>query len=140
MTGIPNAPRWQGNFGDNEIFLQWTPCPLGGQRPWFLCPTCRRRCAKLYIGEGQSLCRKCRGLSYDSQRENRQARSERRINKIRTKLGAEGGFFLDFPPKPSGMHMDTYWRLWEKARKGYDQWFAPIRRFLQAEAQIEAMG
>src|SRR5262249_40730879 len=26
----------------DRIGLTWTPCPLGGRRPWFLCPACQR--------------------------------------------------------------------------------------------------
>ena len=32
------------------VYLDWTPCHLGGQRPWFICPNdgCGRRVAILY--------------------------------------------------------------------------------------------
>ena len=52
------------------VYLDWPACHLGGQRPWFLCPTrgCRRRVAILY-GGGIFACRHCYELAYPSQRE-----------------------------------------------------------------------
>lgn len=42
----------------------------GGCRPWFLCPTCDRRAAKLYLAYGHLKyeCRRCAGLAYESTR------------------------------------------------------------------------
>ena len=52
------------------VYLDWTACHLGGQRPWFLCPArgCGRRVAILY-GGGIFACRHCYQLAYPSQRE-----------------------------------------------------------------------
>jgi hypothetical protein len=38
------------------------------RRPWFLCPACERRCARLYLPDGQNCfaCRLCCNLEYDS--------------------------------------------------------------------------
>ena len=33
-----------------SVRVSWTPCHLGGKRPWFHCPGCRRRIGKLYWG------------------------------------------------------------------------------------------
>jgi hypothetical protein len=47
-----------------------TSCHYGGQRHWFMCQKCRRRCGTLYehpITLGHA-CRKCTGLSYAKQR------------------------------------------------------------------------
>jgi hypothetical protein len=30
------------------VWLTWTPCHYGGQRPWWRCPGCDRRVAVLY--------------------------------------------------------------------------------------------
>ncbi|MGL5095015.1 MAG: hypothetical protein ACRDD1_05480, partial [Planctomycetia bacterium] len=43
------------------VRLDWTPCTLGGRRPWFRCPACNRRTAILYSGSVFQ-CRKCLGL------------------------------------------------------------------------------
>ena len=47
--------RWGGEDWQDEsypVYLDWTACNLGGQRPWFLCPArgCGRRVAILYGG------------------------------------------------------------------------------------------
>src|SRR5262249_26967771 len=46
-----------------SVRVSWSPCYLGGERPWFHCPGCSRRIAKLYWG-GERLgyrCRRCLG-------------------------------------------------------------------------------
>ncbi len=56
---------------ENVARLVWTPCGLGGERPWFVCPSeeCGRRAAILYLEDGALLCRLCLDLAYPSQRE-----------------------------------------------------------------------
>jgi hypothetical protein len=65
--------RWR-NYGDAEwksveqrVPITWTPCHLGGRRPWFICSVssggryCGRRVALLY-GPGELFaCRRCYG-------------------------------------------------------------------------------
>jgi hypothetical protein len=51
------------------IALTRTPCHYGGTRPWFCCPGCHRRCAKLYLHRDRFRCRTCHGLDYRSQLE-----------------------------------------------------------------------
>lgn len=43
--------RVAGEPREYRAAIEWTPCHLGGERPWFLCPSCGRRMAKLSIGE-----------------------------------------------------------------------------------------
>ena len=52
-----------------RLRLAWTPCNLGGFRPWFICPGkgCGRRVALLYGPTPPLLCRQCRGFYYASQ-------------------------------------------------------------------------
>jgi len=57
-----------------KVPLSWTPCNYGGKRPWFSCPDCGRRVAKLYVESLFFLCRHCNNLAYSSQREDRQMR------------------------------------------------------------------
>ncbi|QBQ56115.1 hypothetical protein [Nitrosococcus wardiae] len=94
------------------VFLDWTSCHLGGQRPWFLCPAwnCGRRVAILY-GGGIFACRHCYQLAYPSQRESPDDRAARRANKIREKLGWEPGILNGRGWKPKGMHWSTFERL-----------------------------
>lgn len=50
----------QGIERSQDIRLRWTPCNYGGMRPWFLCPDCTRRVAKVYLPETMYL----RGNAY----------------------------------------------------------------------------
>jgi hypothetical protein len=58
-----------------RVPLSWTPCHLGGSRPWFRCNVqtegryCGRRVAVLYTAGGPFACRNCYGLAYAGQRE-----------------------------------------------------------------------
>ena len=102
-----------GDWKDESypVYLDWTACNLGGQRPWFLCPTrgCGRRVAILY-GGGIFACRHCYQLAYPSQREKAMDRAARRADRIRERLGWEGGVLNGEGWKPKGMH----WRTFEK--------------------------
>jgi hypothetical protein len=52
------------------IEITTTEMPTGGERGWFLCPGCHRRCGRLYIAEElvrSLLCRVCVGAVYDVQ-------------------------------------------------------------------------
>lgn len=94
------------------LWLEWTPCNLGGQRPWFRCPArgCGRRVAILY-GGGIFACRHCYRLAYSSQRETWDDRATRRADRIRNKLGWEPGILNGEGLKPKGMHWRTFERL-----------------------------
>lgn len=94
------------------VWLDWTPCNLGGQRPWFRCPAhgCRRRVAVLY-GGSIFACRHCYRLAYPSQRETWDGRARQRADRIRAKLGWEPGILNGGGLKPKGMHWRTFQRL-----------------------------
>jgi len=51
------------------VELTHTPANLDGRRPWFKCPGCRSRRAKLYkpLRRDHFRCRECHGLLYESQ-------------------------------------------------------------------------
>mgnify|MGYP005844472375 CR=1 FL=1 len=107
--------RSAGNEWKDEcypVFLDWTPCHLGGQRPWFLCParSCCRRVAILY-GGAIFACRHCHRLAYPSQREPTYDRAARRADRIRARLGWEPGILNGNGLKPKGMHWRTFRRL-----------------------------
>ncbi|NQY60776.1 hypothetical protein [Cognatishimia sp.] len=102
------------------VYLDTTPCHMGGERHWFLCPArgCGRRVAILY-GGAIFACRHCYRLAYPSQREKPGDRAARKADRIRDKLGWEGGVLNGPEPwnKPKGMHQATFDRLrWKHDR------------------------
>jgi len=94
------------------VFLDWTACHIGSERPWFLCPApdCRRRVAILY-GDGFFTCRQCHQLAYNSQRINPDHRAMCRAGRIRERLGWRPGISNGHGDKPKGMHWKTFERL-----------------------------
>lgn len=97
---------------DYPIRVTWTPCHLGGERPWFLCPCCGRRVAKLYSSTVFA-CRHCLRLNYRSQQASKRDRPYDRSLDLRLALGCDEGFLClpaEFIPKPKGMH----WRTFER--------------------------
>ena len=92
-----------------------TPCNYGGKRFWWQCPRCGRRVAVLYGAGKYFLCRHCHNLSYSSQQESKINRLSRKAGKIKERLGGSKGLFNPIPPRPKGMHQQTYWRLCAKA-------------------------
>ena len=103
---------------DYHVRVTWTPCHLGGKRPWFLCPCCGRRVAKLY-SFGVFACRHCLRLNYRCQQVKKRDVASDRSFKLRHALGCEEGF-LSVPaeciPKPKGMHWRTFDRKIERLK------------------------
>jgi hypothetical protein len=102
------AADWE-EFREVVPLLRTTQ-PLGGERLWFGCPHCSRRCVILYGGR-RFLCRRCVGAPYGSQNEGARDRLLRRAQAIRMRLGGSAATIDPFPPKPKGMHWTTYNRL-----------------------------
>lgn len=92
-----------------HVAVDWTPCHFGGFRVWWLCPTCGRRCLKIYGWGGRHACRVCQRVAYATQRETPEDRIQTRANKLRKRLGGEPGVEM-MPRKPKGMH----WRTFER--------------------------
>ena len=103
---------------DYPVPITWTSCHLGGNRPWFLCPCCGRRVAKLYLRRVFA-CRHCLRLNYASQ-QNKRDRAADHSWKLRTVLGCPEGF-LSLPaeliPKPKGMHWRTFEQKVEQLKR-----------------------
>jgi hypothetical protein len=63
------AAGWK--FIEQRVPITWTPCHLGGRRPWFICSVrtngqyCGRRVAVLYAAGKLFACRSCCGLTYE---------------------------------------------------------------------------
>ncbi len=94
--------RW-GDAVAGDVEMDWTRLPSGGKRPWFLCPSCGRRCAVLYSLGSRIICRKCGRLSYESQYEPRHFRALRKAQKIRVRLGGSANMAEPFPSRPRYM-------------------------------------
>lgn len=96
-----------------NVRVSWTRCHLGGERPWFHCPGCSRRTAKLYWG-GERLryrCRQCLGNPlYGSQTKSASGRRLYAAWKLRLRLGS-CSVNDPLPKRPLGMQRRTYDRL-----------------------------
>lgn len=68
------------------VYFDRTPCHIGGERLWFICPNCRRRCAVLCLNGKWPACRKCYKLPYRSQCEDRLGRLQSRQQKLEEML------------------------------------------------------
>lgn len=105
-----------GRRRTNYFEITLAPCRYGGVRAFFFCPAenCERRCTRLYAVGERWLCRKCHGLSYQTQRLHKARRLIYRKHKVLRRVGGvgPGGYPMD---KPKGMHERTYYRLWEEA-------------------------
>ena len=95
---------------DLPFAVTWTNCLPGVQRPWWLCPVCRRRARILYECK-RWCCRRCARLVYQSQRESTEQRAVRQAKRIRHRLGGSLTLFTGAPPRPARMHERTYHRL-----------------------------
>lgn len=67
-------------------YFDRTPCHIGGERLWFRCPACHRRCEVLCLNGKYPACRKCYRLPYRTQCEDRLGRLQRRQRKLEALL------------------------------------------------------
>jgi hypothetical protein len=106
------AYRIDGVCEDLKQFVSivWTPCRLGGERPWFRC-SCARLVTRLYGAGRLFACRQCYGLVYACQQATPRDRNLIQARKIRERLGGDANVLNPLPSKPSGMHWNTYERL-----------------------------
>ena len=105
--------------------IRWTPCRLGGERPWFICDVfangvhCGRRVAKIY-GAGKLFARRnCYRLGYRAQRGDRMDQAHHHLRRLHQKLDAEydGPDGLP-PPRPKWMRYRTYDRVMQQIEEG----------------------
>ena len=115
-----DAVRWRGWVEDGDLFFDngqwkyhvsvgWRPCHFGGERPFFFCPECSRRCRILYLTDPLA-CRKCLGLAYKTQRQEPWQRQATKARRLRRKLGADEDRGCPIA-KPAGQHWETFIRL-----------------------------
>ena len=119
--------------GSQTVFLDWTPCHFGGERPWLLCPiaSCSRRVAILYWGGGFA-CRRCMNLCYQSQLDATDTRASKRVDRTRTKLGWPPGFLNGVGWKPKHMHWKTFGTLLRR----YEQEVGDVKLKLMARFKL----
>jgi hypothetical protein len=133
--------HWQGSSQDwgkveQEIYISWTPCNYGGQRPWFIC-RCGRRVAILYAAGKLFRCRKCYGLIHRSVNESKHNRNYRKMIKIRRRLGYDNDIMEPMLFKPQGMHYTTFWRLLDRYEGAEAiHWQPLINTFLRWERKL----
>ncbi len=110
------------------IRLAYTPCHLGGDRAWFLCPAagCGRRVAVLFGGVVFA-CRHCYRIAYPSTREDAWDRVTRRADVIRARLGWTPGILNGMGPKPKWMRWRTFERLVEAHDDAVDAWVGEVK-------------
>ncbi|MBT6340861.1 MAG: hypothetical protein HOJ48_16350 [Desulfobacula sp.] len=97
---------------EQNVFFTYTPCNYGGERIWFQCPFCGRRCAVIYSYGKYFACRICCNLTYETCNETPRDRRFSKADKLRKRIGAEPGSFNPLPYfKPKGMHQTTWDRI-----------------------------
>lgn len=109
-----------------HIGLTHTQCNYGNTRPWFLCPDCDARTAKLYHLESGFICRKCSGLPYQSQSESHFDRSIRKARKIRVKLGVDTNLLVPVLMAPKSMYWKTFDRLHKELERVEKEFFSTL--------------
>ena len=108
---------------DYPVRITWTPCHIGGERPWFRCPICDTRVAKLY-GRTAFACRHCMQLNYRCQQVSQRDRVHERSRNLRQALGCDASFLFlpaSLIPKPKGMHWRTFEQKIAHLKKVDDQ-------------------
>lgn len=97
------------------IPITTTQCHYGGERRWFMCPDCGRRCAVLYKPDYR--CRLCRNGRYWVERFGPLDRRILRSKRLREKLGQyRPNLSMPVPFKPPRMHWRTYRKICAEIR------------------------
>jgi len=112
-----------------HISLTWTACNYGGQRPWFLCPVCKRRAAILFWASEFFSCSHCNDITYYSRCESPLNRLLRKKRKIQKRISSDDGWGLGFFYRPKGMHKKTFERLIDE--------YSEIERQIDDQAEIQ---
>lgn len=90
--------------------IETTPCNFGGERRWFRCPYCDRRCAVLYRPDLR--CRLCAGGHYQTEHLSPLDRKIVRARNLRRKLGQfTPSMSMPLPDKPKRMRWNTFMRI-----------------------------
>lgn len=116
-----------------KIRLSYSRCHLGGERPWFLCPVCSSRRAKLYLGAQRFVCRACLQVSYRTSGQSRRDRIIAMKHQIGRRIFAsyENGVGRG---KKKGMHQATFDRLYRRYQRLENQYSYSLDRLLNRVA------
>lgn len=106
--------------GSQSIALDWQPCHLGGERPYFICPQCASVRVILF-GHGRLACRTCHDLYYEKQLCRNGFSNIGKLSRIAKKLGSDT--WATMPDKPKWMH----WRTYEGLKADYKDALNSIR-------------
>ena len=98
------SDEWQDKR--QHIPVELTPCNYGGNRRWFRCPVCQRRCESLFLRSHRFACRLCQKVAYSSQAGGPIDRMTHKLHKMRARL--DHG-------KPCGMRWSTFNKLRDRA-------------------------
>jgi len=116
---------------DYSAQLDYTACHFGGYRPWFRCPACGDRVAKLYLPPGRYrlACRECYELGYHTSRtsgdelkqaELRYKRAFEKADKDNRRPHPNG--MPGIPKRPKGIHQETFEELEADVWAALDEW------------------
>jgi hypothetical protein len=105
--GITLRYSVEGLDVSEPIRITRTACNYGKSRPWFMCPRCTGRVAKLYLRGGRFACRKCQRLVYSSQSEDVMGRAWRIQRQLEDRLGPNW-------TRLKGMHHSTRSKLLDR--------------------------
>ena len=98
----------------------------GGDRLYFVCPSCRSRFRFLYIRSGYFRCRYCNKLNYPSSRKGKYDIHLIKIqsilqNKFKIKTKDLSDITDYIPDKPKGMHWETYYKWLDELEKAQEE-------------------
>jgi hypothetical protein len=93
---------------EQAVRLEYTPCHMGGERVWFGCPVCHRRCAVLFMRAKRFACHKCQRLTYSSQCEDACGRSWRAQQKCERNWGRTGSGRKECTRAPANGSSNAY--------------------------------
>ena len=114
-----------------RIYFDRTPCNYGGDRIWFRCPPCGRRCAVVYASGKYYFCRVCCNLTYETCNQTPRDRRFSKADKLRKRIGAKAGAFNSLPLfKPKGMHYTTWMKIRNEIQHLESMGFAELGRML----------
>lgn len=128
----PNLPSVIDVKGE-RIVIERTKTAFGGTRPWFLCPSCDRRCAIIYrLGNSHMWwCRVCGDGRYQCELKSPQDRLLHQALKVRKSLGqTKNGIGVPFPARPKNMHKKTYAKIVTKAVERERKIFGNLTKWL----------